>query len=100
MSTVLSEIVDRRAGLIRARGHLTHLGADLLRGTAAGLLGTGHARVVLDLRDLDGADDDALDILGELRTSFAAAGGELVVRTRPDRAAEGVGFEPTRSANS
>src|SRR5437868_13834021 len=50
MSTVLSETVDLRTGLIRARGHLTAQAADLLRGTADSLRGRGHARVVLDLR--------------------------------------------------
>jgi anti-anti-sigma regulatory factor len=76
----LSEVVDRDAGLIRASGHLTSLGADLLRGTADGLRGSGHVRVVLDLRGVRAADADGLDILREMRREFAADGGELVVR--------------------
>ncbi|MGY1661103.1 STAS domain-containing protein [Geodermatophilus sp. SYSU D00705] len=76
----LSEVVDRDAGLIRASGHLTSLGADLLRGTADGLRGSGHARVVLDLRGVRAADAGGLDILREMRQEFAADGGELVVR--------------------
>jgi anti-anti-sigma regulatory factor len=76
----LSEVVDRNAGLIRASGHLTSLGADLLRGTADGLRGSGHARVVLDLRGVRAADAGGLDILREMRKEFAADGGELVVR--------------------
>ena len=79
--STLSEVVDRRAGLIRASGHLTSLGADLLRGTADGLRGSGHARVVLDLRGVRAADAGGLDILRELRRDFAAEGGELVLRT-------------------
>jgi len=79
--TSLSEVVDRRAGLIRASGHLSSLGADLLRGTADGLRGGGHVRVVLDLRGVHGADAGGLDILRELRRDFAAGGGELVLRT-------------------
>jgi anti-anti-sigma regulatory factor len=76
----LSEVVDRDAGLIRASGTLTTLGADLLRGTADGLRGSGHARVVLDLRGVRAADAGGLDILREMRQEFAADGGELVVR--------------------
>jgi anti-anti-sigma regulatory factor len=80
VNAALTEVVDRSAGLIRASGHLTSLGADLLRGTADGLRGSGHARVVLDLRGVLAADADGLDILRELRREFAADGGELVVR--------------------
>jgi anti-anti-sigma regulatory factor len=76
----LTEVVDRGAGLIRASGHLTSLGADLLRGTADGLRDGGHARVVLDLREVRAADADGLDILHELRREFAADGGELLIR--------------------
>ncbi|MBB3086849.1 STAS domain-containing protein [Geodermatophilus sabuli] len=79
-ATALTEVVDRGAGLIRASGHLTSLGADLLRGTADGLRGSGHARVVLDLRGVRTADAGGLDILREMRREFAADGGELVVR--------------------
>ena len=76
----LTETVNTRAGLIRASGHLTRQGADLLRGTADSLRGNGHARVVLDLRDVLAADDAGLVILRDLRTSFAADGRELLIR--------------------
>jgi anti-anti-sigma regulatory factor len=76
----LSETVDATAGLIRASGHLTRLGADLLRGTADSLRVSGHASVVLDLTGIDVADDAGLDILRRLRRSFAASGGELLIR--------------------
>jgi anti-anti-sigma regulatory factor len=79
--TCLSEVVDRRAGSIRASGHLSSLGADLLRGTADGLRDDGHARVVLDLRGIRAADAGGLAVLRELRRDFAAEGGELVLRT-------------------
>ena len=55
-------------------------GADLVRGTADSLRGSGHSRVVVDLRDVRTADDAGLDILHQLRRDFAADGGELVVR--------------------
>jgi anti-anti-sigma regulatory factor len=76
----LSETVDRQSGHIRVSGHLTPQGADLVRGTADSLRGSGHVRVVLDLRDVRAADDAGLDILRSLRSSFAAAGGELQIR--------------------
>lgn len=78
--TQLTETVDVRAGLIRASGHLTLQGADLLRGTADSLRDNGHVRVVLDLRDVRAADDAGLDVLRDLRTDFAAGGGELLIR--------------------
>ena len=79
----LTETVNLRAGLIRASGHLTSQGADLLRGTAESLQGSGHLRVVLDLRDVQAADDAGLDVLRDLGADFAARGGELVVRHAP-----------------
>ena len=80
----LSETVDRGIGLIRARGHLTRLGADLLSATADSLFGTGHTRVTLDLRELRAADDAGLAVLQELRTRVAVTGGELVLRHAPE----------------
>lgn len=81
---MLSETVDRRTGSIRASGHLTELGADLLRGTAESLHGSGHLRVVLDLRDVRAADDAGLEVLRGLGEDLAARGGELVVRRGPE----------------
>lgn len=77
---MLSETVDLRIGLIRASGHLTALGADLLRGTADSLREGGHRRVVLDLAGVRAADDAGLDVLRRLRTDFAEDGGELVLQ--------------------
>jgi anti-anti-sigma regulatory factor len=79
----LTETVNLRAGLIRASGHLTSQGADLLRGTAGSLRARGHVRVVLDLRDVRAADAAGLDVLRSLGAEFAARGGELVVRHGP-----------------
>ncbi|WP_375335639.1 STAS domain-containing protein [Blastococcus sp. TML/C7B] len=77
---MLSETVDLRIGVIRASGHLSAQGADLLRGTADSLREGGHRRVVVDLAGVRGADDDGLDVLRSLRASFAADGGELVLQ--------------------
>jgi anti-anti-sigma regulatory factor len=79
----LSERVDRSSGRIRASGHLTPQGADLLSGTADSLRGSGHTRVVIDLKDVWSADDAGLDILQSLRTRFAATGGELLIEHLP-----------------
>jgi anti-anti-sigma regulatory factor len=80
---MLSETVDRSTGSIRASGRLTLLGADLLRGTAESLHGSGHVRVVLDLRDVRDADEDGLEVLRGLGEELAARGGELVVHGAP-----------------
>ena len=81
MIGALREVVDRRAGLITVSGHLTSLGADLVRGTADRLRGDGHARVVLDLRGVAAADDEGLAVLRELHRDFRVDGGELLIRS-------------------
>jgi ABC-type transporter Mla MlaB component len=82
--TALSETVNVRTGLIRASGHLTRQGADLLSGTADSLRVSGHSHVVLDLQDVLGADDAGLDILRRLGRSFAASGDSLLIRHAPE----------------
>ncbi len=77
---MLSETVDLRIGVIRASGHLTAQGADLLRGTADSLREGGHQRVVVDLAGVRAADDAGLDVLLSLRASYAEDGGELVLQ--------------------
>ena len=79
----LSELVDRDRGRIRAIGHLTSQGADLISGTADSLRGSGHTRVVLDLQGVRSADGAGLDILLDLRNQFAADGGELLIEHLP-----------------
>ena len=85
--TSLTETVNVRTGLIRASGHLTSQGADLLSGTADHLRGNGHSHVTLDLREVRAADDAGLDILRDLRTAFEAAGDKLLIRHAPERSA-------------
>lgn len=79
----LTETVNIRIGVIRASGHLTSQGADLLSGTADHLRGNGHSHVTLDLRDVQAADDAGLDILRDLRAAFEAAGDELLIQYGP-----------------
>ncbi len=81
MTGLLSEVVDRRAGLITVSGHLTSSGADLVRGTADQLRGDGHARVVLDLRGVAAVDADGLAVLRELHHDLRVGGGELLIRS-------------------
>jgi anti-anti-sigma regulatory factor len=70
-------------GSVRVSGHLTVQGADLLRGTVESLHRSGHVRVLLDLRDVQGADDAGLRVLRTIGRNSAATGGELVVRDSP-----------------
>ncbi len=78
-----TEVVDSRAGSIRARGRLTVQGADLLSGAVLALHKGGHRRVLLDLAGLQGADDAALVMLRHLQTTVTAEGGTLVVLHPP-----------------
>jgi anti-anti-sigma regulatory factor len=87
-TTSLTETVDARIGLIRASGHLTSQGADLLSGTADRLRDNGHSRVTLDLRDVQAVDAAGLDILRDLRSAFEAAGDKLLIRYGPDLAGD------------
>ena len=76
----MTEIVDSHRGAVRVSGHLTVQGADLLRGTVEQLCRGGHARVVVDLRDVRAADDAGLHVLRELQRALAADGGQLLLR--------------------
>ena len=80
----LTEVVNTRTGSVQVSGHLTVQGANLLRGTVEGLHRSGHVRVLLDLRDVQGADDAGLHVLRAIRKNSAAVGGELVVRDAPE----------------
>lgn len=75
----LTEAVDARTGAVRAAGHLTLQGADLLRGTIESLHRSGHARVLLDLRDVHVADAEGLQVLDDVARALAADGGRLVL---------------------
>jgi anti-anti-sigma regulatory factor len=78
-----TEMVDQRRGSVRASGHLTAQAADLLRGTVLALHGDGHPRVVVDLGDVDAADEAGLAALEAVRTAVAADGGTLLVLGGP-----------------
>jgi anti-anti-sigma regulatory factor len=78
-----TELVDPRRGSVRASGHLTAQAADLLRGTVLALHGDGHLHVVVDLGDVDGADEAALATLEAVRTTVSEDGGRLLVLNGP-----------------
>ena len=82
---VLTEVVDRGTGTIRAAGRLTELGADLLCGTVEDLRRHGWIRITLELEDVQVADDAARALLVDLRASLGAGGGRLVLRHLPAR---------------
>ncbi|WP_108724364.1 STAS domain-containing protein [Geodermatophilus chilensis] len=66
---------------MRVSGHLTSLGADLVRGTAGQLRGLGHVRVVLDVRGVRAVDAEGLAVLRALHDEFRRDGGELLIRS-------------------
>ncbi len=80
-----TEVVDSRAGVVRARGHLTVQAADLLSGAVRALRAGGHSRVLLDLGDLQGAEDAGVRMLRDLQTVVTAEGGRLVLLHPPAR---------------
>jgi len=88
-SRTLSEVVDGHTGRVRVSGHLTPAGADLLRGTVEGLRRQGHSTVVLDLADVQAADDVGLRVLSTLRSSMADSGDQLLVQNPPPEPAPG-----------
>jgi anti-anti-sigma regulatory factor len=82
--TALTEVVDARTGVVRASGHLTVQGADLLRGAVESLHRSGHARVLLDLRHVQAADVAGLHVLHDVACALAEVGGTLLVSNAPE----------------
>lgn len=82
-SVSFTEVVDSRSGVVRGRGHLTVQAADLLSGAVLALREGGHIRVLLDLEELQGAEDAGVRILRDLQTVVTAEGGKLVVLHPP-----------------
>ena len=71
--------VDGRAGSIRACGHLTARAADLLSRAVLDRHDRGQRRIVLDLTEVEGAEDASFLMLQQLQTVVTAEGGTLVV---------------------
>jgi hypothetical protein len=68
--------VDQARGVVRARGHLDEIGADLLCGTVLALQRHGHRRITVRMQAT--VDAAAREVFDEL-TGRLAADGVLVV---------------------
>ena len=71
--------LDRRRGVVRARGHLDVVAADLLCGSIVALQRRGHRQVTVRLQPLATADHDARVLLARFADTLAADGVQLVV---------------------
>jgi hypothetical protein len=83
-AALLTEVVDRRTGTIRAAGRLTPLGADLLCGTVDDLRNRGWHRITVELGEVDTADASARGLLAQLQARMAAGGAELLLEHLDD----------------
>lgn len=82
-TTSYVEVVDPGAGSLRAGGHLTEQGADLLYGAVRAMQGRGHDRVTVDLAGMQAADAAGLHALRLLLEDLSTDGRELVVLHAP-----------------
>ena len=71
--------LDQRRGVVRARGHLDVLAADLLCGSIVALQRQGHRQVTVRLQPLATVDDGARQLLAGLADTLATDGVRLVV---------------------
>jgi hypothetical protein len=71
--------VDQHAGVIRTRGHLDALAADLLAGSVVALQRLGHRRITVRVGPQATIDDDARGVLADLDGRLSADGARLVV---------------------
>jgi hypothetical protein len=69
--------VDQARGLVRARGHLDEIGADLLSGTVVALQRHGHRRIAVRLQAV--VEPAARAVLDELTDRLAAVGVLVVI---------------------
>jgi hypothetical protein len=71
--------VDQRQGVIRTRGHLDALAADLLRGSVVALQRQGHRLVTVRIGSSATVDAEARQVLADLGDGLATDGVRLVV---------------------
>lgn len=83
-----TEVIDGRAGRIRAHGHLDVRAADMLDGAVTALQGSGHARILLDLEGVRAADDAGLNALRSVKDRVTEAGGQLILLHQPRPSAD------------
>lgn len=75
----LSQTIDGRTGRIRARGVLDRDTAERIISTVVALVGAGHERISLDLRQMDATESTALRELHDLQEGLRARGRRLTV---------------------
>jgi hypothetical protein len=100
-SPLFTARIDHARAIIRARGRLDRVGADLLRGTVEALQREGHRSITLELADLTGPQPEADAVLSGMVRELSAVGARVVVRRKPswDAALPGLA-DPAVSATS
>jgi anti-anti-sigma regulatory factor len=73
----MTAMVDALGGVVVVTGHLTVPGADSLRRTVLALRRDGHARVLLDLTDVQAVDFAGLRVLRNLQRTAGVDGVEV-----------------------
>jgi hypothetical protein len=69
--------IDQARGVVRARGHLDEVGADLLCGTVLALQRHGHRRITVRLQAT--VEDGARELFDDLARRLAAVGVQVVL---------------------
>ncbi|MGY1707203.1 hypothetical protein ACI79C_21795 [Geodermatophilus sp. SYSU D00697] len=70
--------IDQARGVVRARGHLDEVGADLLCGTVVALQRHGHRRITVRLEAT--VEDGARELFDDLACRLARVGVQVVVQ--------------------
>jgi hypothetical protein len=79
-SPLFTASVDQRTGVIRTRGHLDLVGAELLQGSVVALQRCGHRSVTVHVQPGGTVDAEARAVLGDLADRLATEGLVLEVR--------------------
>jgi hypothetical protein len=79
-SPLFTASVDQRTGVIRTRGHLDRVGAELLQGSVVALQRCGHRSVTVHVQPAGTVDAEARALLDDLADRLAAEGVTLAIR--------------------
>jgi anti-anti-sigma regulatory factor len=77
------ETIDDSRAVIRVRGRVDRLAADLLRGTVEQLHRRGHQCITVALGDAVDVDPAAHAVLGEVATALARRRAQLIITGSP-----------------
>ena len=83
-SWTCSETVDEEAGVIRVRGRVDRLGADLLRGTIENLVRRGHEDITVAIGASARVDPVARAVLAAVAGRLASRHGRLRIEWADD----------------